>query len=192
MRIVVINHVTFDGVMQAPGRDDEDARGGFSHGGWAIPGGDEVMGKALGERMAKPDGGLLLGRLSYEDMLTSWNTKGGPFKEALNNSKKYVVSGNSAATLAWPNSTLLHGDIPAIVGALKQTPGGDLVIMGSGRLIGSLLPHGLIDEFLLFIHPLVLGCGQRLFEPDGYVTRLRLIASTPTTTGVIIATYQPI
>jgi hypothetical protein len=78
MRIVVINHVTLDGVMQAPGRPDEDTRGGFTHGGWAQPGNDPVMTDAIGERMGKPDGGMLLGRRSYEDMLASWNAKGGP------------------------------------------------------------------------------------------------------------------
>ena len=84
MRLVVINHLTLDGVMQGPGGPDEDTRNGFSHGGWAIPGGDEVMGRMLGARMGRPDGGLLLGRLSYEGMLASWNAQGGPYKDALN------------------------------------------------------------------------------------------------------------
>jgi dihydrofolate reductase len=191
MRLVVINHLSLDGVMQAPGRSDEDTRGGFSHGGWAIPGGDEVMGRALGARMGGPDGGLLLGRWSYEEMLASWNAKGGPFKDALNNAPKYVVSSDPAATLQWPNSTLLHGDIPAAVAELKRTQTGDLVTMGSGQLIRSLLPHGLIDEYLLLIYPLVLGSGQRLFEHDNHLVKLRLLESITTTTGVIIATYQP-
>jgi dihydrofolate reductase len=192
MRIVVINHITLDGVMQAPGRPDEDTRGGFSHGGWAIPGNDEVMANVLGSRMGKPSGALLLGRLSYEDLLASWNAQGGPFKDALNNAPKYVASTSASTRLDGPNSTLLHGDIPAAVADLKQGSDGDLVIMGSGRLIRSLLPHGLIDQYLLMIHPLVLGSGQRLFEPDDHVTKLRLLSSTPTTTGVILATYQPV
>jgi dihydrofolate reductase len=192
MRIVVINHITLDGVMQAPGRPGEDTRGGFSHGGWAIPGNDEVMANALGSRMGKPSGGLLLGRLSYEDLLASWNAQGGPYKDALNNAPKYVASTSPATRLDWPNSTLLHGDVPAAVADLKQGLDGDLVILGSGRLIRSLLPHGLIDEYLLMIHPLVLGSGQRLFEPDDHVTKLRLLSSTPTTAGVILATYQPV
>lgn len=192
MRIVVINHITLDGVMQAPGRPDEDTRGGFSHGGWAIPGNDEVMGQALTGRMGRPDGGLLLGRRSYEGMLAAWNAQGGPYKDALNAAPKYVASTSSATRLDWPNSTLLHSDIPAAVAELKQNSTGDLVIMGSGQLIRSLLPHGLIDEYLLMIHPLVLGSGQRLFDHDANVAKLRLLSSTPTTTGVIIATYQPI
>jgi dihydrofolate reductase len=189
MGILVINHITLDGVMQAPGRPDEDTRGGFGHGGWAIPGNDEVMSEALAPRMGRPDGGLLLGRRSYEDMLTSWNARGGPYKEALNRAPKYVASTNSATRLDWPNSTLLHGDVPAAVAELKQSSAGDLVLMGSGQLIRSLLPHGLIDEYLLMIHPLVLGCGRRLFEGDEHA-KLRLVDSTSTTTGVILATYQ--
>ncbi|MGP8062982.1 MAG: dihydrofolate reductase family protein [Acidimicrobiales bacterium] len=194
MRLVVINHITLDGVMQAPARPDEDTRGDFSHGGWAIPRNDEVdevMVEALGRRMGKPDGGLLLGRRSYEDMLSAWNTRGGPYKDALNAAPKFVVSSDPATKLDWPNSTLVHGDIPAAVADLKQSGTGDLTIMGSGRLIRSLLPHGLIDEFLLMIHPIVLGSGQRLFEPDNHVTELSLVDSTPTTKGVILATYQP-
>lgn len=191
MRIVVINHLTLDGVMQSPGRSDEDTRGGFTHGGWAIPGNDAAMFQAIGERMAKPGGGMLLGRRSYEDMLASWNAKGGPFKDGLNNAPKYVASSSSATKLEWPNSNLLHGDVPSAVAQLKENPGGNLVIMGSGYLIRSLIPHGLIDEYLLMIHPLVLGSGMRLFEHDDHVARLKLIGSTATATGVILATYQP-
>jgi dihydrofolate reductase len=150
------------------------------------------MVQAIGERMAKPGGGLLLGRRSCEDMLAAWNAQGGPYKHALNNARKYVASSSSATRLEWPNSTLVHGDIPAAVAELKQNSGGNLVIMGSGQLIRSLLPHGLIDEYLLMIHPLVLGSGQRLFEHNNHVAKLRLVSSTATTTGVILATYQPI
>lgn len=191
MRVVVINHISLDGVMQAPGRPDEDTRDGFGHGGWAVPGNDEVMAGALGERMGRPDGGLLLGRRTYEDLLAFWNAQGGPYKDALDSAPKYVASGAAGTTLRWPNSTLLHGDVPAAVAELKQAGSGDLVVMGSGELIRSLLPHGLIDEYLLMIHPLVLGSGHRLFEHDGASARLRLVSSTQTTTGVILATYQP-
>jgi dihydrofolate reductase len=156
------------------------------------PGNDEVMRHALAERMGKPDGGLLLGRRSYEGMLASWNARGGPYKDALNAAAKYVASTNSATRLDWPNSTLLHADVPAAVVELTQNSPGDLVIMGIGRLIRSLLPHRLIDEYLLMIHPRVLGSGQRLFDHDDHVANLRLLNTTPTTTGVILATYQPI
>ena len=152
---------------------------------------DEVMGDVLGRRMGKPDGGLLLGRWSYEEMLRYWNGQGGPYKDALNTTPKYVVSSTPATKLEWPTSTLVTGDVVAFVADLKHRLTGDLVIMGSGELIRSLLPHGLIDEYLLMIHPIVLGSGMRLFEPENRVMELRLVDSTPTTTGVILATYQP-
>jgi len=189
MPVVVINHITLDGVMQAPGGPDEDTRGGFAHGGWAIPGSDQIMGQAMGERMGKRDGALLLGRRSYEQMLSFWNAQGGPYKEALNRATKYVASTSSETRLDWPNSTLVNGDVPVAVARLKRST--DLLIMGSGQLIRSLLPHGLIDEYLLMIHPLVLGSGERLFDYVEHVAKLRLVDSTSTTTGVILATYQP-
>lgn len=193
MRIVVFNSVTLDGVMQAPGRPDEDTRGGFAHGGWAVSNNDHVMGQFVGQLMSKPGGGLLLGHRSYEEMLSSWNSQpDAPFGPALNASPKYVASSNPSTRLEWPNSTLLCGDVPAAVAELKRKPGGDLVIMGSSVLIHSLVPHGLIDEYLLMIHPLILGCGLRLFPNTGSFAKLRLIESTPTTTGVIIARYQPV
>ena len=124
-------------------------------------------------------------------MLASWNAQGGPYKEALDNAPKYVASSNPATRFEWPNSTLLCGDIPAAVAELKQNATGDLVIMGSGQLIRSLLPHGLIDEYLLLIYPLILGSGHRLFDHENHQVQLRLVESVATTTGVIIATYQP-
>jgi dihydrofolate reductase len=188
MRIVVINHLTLDGVMQGPGAPDEDERGGFTHGGWAGPGNDPAMFQAIGERMG---GGLLLGRRSYEGMLGAWNAKGGPFKDALNSMSKYVASSSSATKLDWPNSTLVHGNVPEGVAELKRAEGGNLVIMGSGQLIRSLIPFGLIDEYLLMIHPLLLGSGQRLFEHEKQVGKLKLVDCTATSTGVILATYKP-
>jgi len=186
-----MNQVTLDGVMQGPGRPDEDTRDGFQHGGWAVPRGDEAMVVKMGERMGG-DRAFLLGRRTYEDLLASWNAKGGPFKEALNNARKYVASSNPATRLDWPNSTLLRGDIPAAVADLKQSSDTNLVITGSGVLIGSLMAADLIDEYLLMIHPLVLGTGRRLFPDGSPVASLRLVDGvTTTTTGVVIATYQP-
>ena len=190
--LIVINHLTLDGVMQSPGRPDEDTRDGFVHGGWAAPRAeDPAIFGAVGERMAAPDGGLLLGRRSYEGMLSAWNERGGPYKEALNAATKYVASNSSETRLEWPNSTLLSGDVPAAVAEIKQGPGGNLVIMGSGELIRSLRPDGLIDEYLLMIHPLVLGSGRRLFEPGDSASELRLLDSAATASGVVLATYQP-
>jgi dihydrofolate reductase len=187
-RIVVLNHLTLDGVMQGPGRPEEDTRDGFEHGGWSMADNDDVMGQVMGVRLAE-SGGLLLGRRSYEDMLGYWNTTDSPFKDALNNAPKYVAS-HTPEPLSWPNSTLLTGDVPKAVSELKKRPGGDLHIMGSGVLIQSLMPHGLIDEYVLLIHPLVLGSGHKLFQDGSALTRLRLVDSVATTKGVVIATYQ--
>ena len=189
-RVVVINHLTLDGVMQAPGRREEDTRGGFEHGGWAGPNVDEVVNAAMGARMPR-SGGLLLGRRSYEDMLGYWNTQDSPFKDMLNSAPKYVASRTLREPLPWPNSTLLSGDVAEAVAQLRQQPGKDLNVMGSRELIQTLMRHGLIDEYLLLIYPLVLGSGRRLFADGGPPASLRLIDSTASTTGVLIATYQP-
>jgi dihydrofolate reductase len=187
-KVIVMNHLTLDGVMQGPGRADEDTRDGFTHGGWAVPGSDEAIGTKMGEQMGG-DRAFLFGRRTYEDLLASWNAQGGPFKDALNNAPKYVASSNPAARLQWPNSTLLHGDLPVAVADLKQRSGTKLVIMGSGMLIGSLMAAKLIDEYLLMIHPLVLGTGRRLF-PAGVQVPLRLADGVITSTGVVIASYE--
>jgi dihydrofolate reductase len=187
-KVIVINHLTLDGVMQGPGRADEDTRDGFAHGGWAVPRSDEAIVAKMGEQMGG-DRAFLFGRRTYEDLLASWNAQGGPFKDALNNAPKYVASSNPAARLQWPNSTLLHGDLPVAVADLKQRSGTKLVIMGSGMLIGSLMAAKLIDEYLLMIHPLVLGTGRRLF-PAGVQVPLRLADGVITSTGVVIASYE--
>jgi dihydrofolate reductase len=193
-RVVVMNHLTLDGVIQGPGRPDEDTRGGFTQGGWgqrSSTAGD-AAGQAMGERMAAGGGlaGWLFGRRTYEQLLSSWNARGGPFKAALNNSPKYVVSTTLREPLPWPNSTLLHGDVADSVRALKAQVSGVLAIMGSGVLIGSLMAADLIDEYLLMIHPLVLGNGRRLFPEDAHL-RLRLTGSVAAPNGVLITTYEP-
>jgi dihydrofolate reductase len=191
MRVLVVNHITLDGVLQGPGRPDEDTRHGFRHGGWAQQAAeDPAIGAALGERMGH-EFCWLFGRRSYGDMLDHWNTVGGPFKDGLNQTVKYVASSDPDADLPWPNSRLLYGDVPAAVADLREQPGGNLVIMGSGQLIRSLLPHGLVDELFLMIHPIVLGSGQRLFGPADAQVSLRFVDSAATSTGVIMATYRP-
>jgi dihydrofolate reductase len=190
-RIVVINHLTLDGVMQGPGRADEDVRDGFAHGGWAAPGGDEVMAAAMGAAMAGV-GPLLLGRRTYEDFYGYWpRQQDNPYTESLNKRRKYVASTTLTEPLPWQNSTLLSGDAVAAVAGLKRAAGSDIAIFGSGRLIRSLLPHDLIDEYLLMTYPLVLGTGRRMFPGDGPRLGLRLVDSVTTTTGVVIATYRP-
>lgn len=188
-KVVVMNSVTLDGVMQGPGRPDEDTRDGFAHGGWAVPYGDDAMVAKMGERMGQ-DRAFLFGRHTYEQLLTSWNARGGPFKDALNDTHKYVASSNPEAKLEWPNSTLLHGDIPAAVAELKEKAPTNLVIMGSGVLIASLMAADVIDEYLVMIAPLVLGTGRRLF-PEGVRATLRLTENVATSTGMLLVTYEP-
>jgi dihydrofolate reductase len=190
-RITVINHVTLDGVMQAPARPDEDRSGGFEHGGWALPYGDAVMAEFMGKGMAG-GGALLFGRRTYEDFAAVWpQREGDPISALLNERQKYVVSTTLHEPLRWVNSTLLQGDVAAAVAGLKEDPGDDLAVLGSGELVRSLMRHGLVDEYVLTIHPLILGTGRRLFAGDGPSVALRLVETKPTTTGVIIAVYRP-
>jgi dihydrofolate reductase len=189
-KVVVIAHVTLDGVMQAPGRPEEDDRDGFEHGGWAHARVDEVMGRVMGEGMAR-GGALLFGRRTYEDFFSFWpNQTDNPYTEVLDNTRKYVASRTLKEPLPWRNSALLEGDAAAAVAKLKEEPGDDLGVLGSGQLVRSLMQRGLVDEFVLMIHPLVLGTGRRLFADGGAFAELRLTDTTTTTTGVVIAKYQ--
>jgi len=191
-KIVVNVSLTLDGVMQAPGRADEDTRGGFQHGGWAIPYFDPVMAGVAAEGMAKMPA-LLLGRRTYEDFYSVWpNRTDNPFTEVLNKSQKYVASTTLKEPLPWVNSTLLSGDAAAAVSKLKEQQNKDLAVLGSGELIRSLMSHNLIDEYVLSIHPLVLGSGRRLFADSGRLAAFRLIDSKTTSTGVVIATYRQV
>lgn len=191
-RITVNNSLTLDGVMQAPGRPDEDRRGGFEHGGWAQPYFDPVMAKVAGEGMAK-GGAFLFGRRTYKDFASIWPNMpdDNPFAAVLNKSQKYVASTTLKEPLAWSHSTLLKGDAAEAVAKLKRRTGPDLVILGSGKLVQSLMRHNLIDAYVLLIHPLVLGSGRRLFTDGGVFATLRLVDTKTTTTGVVIATYEP-
>jgi dihydrofolate reductase len=191
MKVIAINHLTLDGVMQGPGAPSEDLRDGFIHCGWAAHRSDQSMLTEVGKRMPQSDGALLLGHFSYESMLSGWNAKGGPFKDALNNMRKYVVSKDSATHLRWPNSHLVRGDIPKAITDIKSKSTGNLTIMGSGELIRSLMPHHLIDEYLLMIHPIVLGSGRRLFGHGIPSTNFNLTGTTQTSTGVMLCVFEP-
>lgn len=184
--IAVVNHLSLDGVMQSPANADEDPRDGFTLGGWAQAGTDAVMGRKLAEGMGR-SGSLLLGRRTYEQFAAYWpHQSDNPYTEHLNAARKYVATRTLTAA-SWENTTLLDGDVPAAVAALKAE--GDLAILGSGELIRSLLSHRLIDTWTLLIHPRVLGAGRRLFADEGPAAELTLTDSVTTTTGVIIATY---
>ena len=188
-KVIAFISVTVDGVMQAPGRADEDRRGGFEHGGWGVPYADEDSAKLAGEGMQNT-GAMLLGRRTYEDILPHWNKAGGPFKDMLNNTPKYVASRTLKEPLPWPNSSVLEGDATKAVTRLRKQDDKDLVIIGSGALVRSLLADGLVDEFILLIHPLVLGSGQRLFDDGGPGATFELAGTSTTSTGVIAATYR--
>jgi dihydrofolate reductase len=190
-KVVAFESVTLDGVMQAPGRPDEDTREGFRHGGWAAPYADPAMGKVAAESM-RTTGALLLGRRTYQDFYGFWPHQiDNPFTEVLNNTRKYVASRTLEEPLEWSNSVLLRGDVAEAVVGLREELEKDVVVLGSGDLVRTLMDHNLVDRFVLLIHPLILGEGGRLF-PEGLPRRaLGLEDSTTTTTGVIVATYAP-
>jgi dihydrofolate reductase len=192
MKIIVINSISLDGVFQAPGRVDEDTRGDFEHGGWASrhsnDSPDPEIGSAMGQRMSQSDG-LLFGRRTYVDLMTTWNARGGMFKDALNAAQKYVVSRTLTDRQLWPNSHLIEDDPVEAIRNIRARPGREIHIMGSGQLIDSLIPLGLIDEFMLLIHPVVLGSGRHLFAESTY-GELTLVSALSTQSGVIVATYR--
>ena len=191
-KLGVFEFATLDGVMQAPSGPEEDRRGGFEHGGWVMPYLDEVTASVGLEGMAA-SGGLLLGRVTYEVMAAYWPSAPAedPFAEGINNLPKFVVSTTLQEPLAWNNSRLIKGDIAEEVAKLKQQPGKDLGILGSGELVHTLMQHNLIDEYRLLVFPIVLGSGKRLFRDGGPTTALRLVDPKTTSTGVVILTYQP-
>lgn len=188
-RISATESISLDGVMQGLGRPDEDTRGGFSHGGWGNGYQDEVSMAFMAEGMTG-EGAMLFGRRTYEDLLGYWttNTEPNPFTDFLTHSPKYVVSRSSSTTLQYPESTLLAGDAATTVRELRDSFDGDLTILGSGELVRGLHRAGLIDEYVLQIHPIALGSGQRLFG-DAERVDLDLQRSVTTTTGVIIAQF---
>src|SRR5436305_9751546 len=186
MTVTVISHVTLDGVVQAPARPDEDTRDGFAHGGWGVSYVDAAVTAAWGEAIARATagGGFLLGRRTYLDFIEAWPKRaaGHPYTRTLTETPKYVASTTLTEPLPWQNSTLLADAVRQVPGLRRDK---DLVIMGSGALAGALGRAGLIDEYLLTIHPLVLGEGRRLF-PAGYpYTKLALTSAKP---AAIIAT----
>jgi dihydrofolate reductase len=190
-KISVVNFVTLDGVMQSPADPNEDPSGGFSDGGWVTPYLDEDWGRAAGEGMAESDA-LLLGRNTYEKMFSYWPSRpdDDPFAAKMNHSAKYVVS-NTLDQVTWENTTLIKGDAVAQITALKQQPGKNITVLGSGGLLQTLMEHDLVDEYALLVVPVVLGRGKRLFRDGVPKTRLELVDSKPTKSGALIVTYRP-
>jgi dihydrofolate reductase len=190
-KLTVSEFVSLDGVMQAPGGEDEDTEGGFRHGGWQMGYFDDVAGERIGASMAQT-GAFLLGRRTYEIFASYWPTQSDddPFAKILNGLPKYVASTTLGEPLAWQNSTLLQGDVAKAVAELKEGEGGNIVVLGSGGLVQTLYENDLVDEYALMIHPIVLGSGKKLFRE---VPRkpLKLADSVTTSTGVVMATYVP-
>jgi len=178
--------------MQAPGGSEEDRSAGFEHGGWQMPYFDEVAGSAVEEGMAGSDG-LLMGRRTYDIMAPYWPNQPAddPFAATMNGFAKYVASTTLQEPLEWQNSTLLKGDVVQEVAKLKQQPGKDLQVIGSGALAQTLMQNDLVDEYRLMIHPIVIGSGKRLFAEGSTPIPLKLTDSKTSTTGVLILTYQP-
>lgn len=192
MRVVVNEFVSLDGVMQAPGQPDEDREGGFAHGGWQRPYFDDVFARDALERTKETDG-FLFGRKTYEIMAAFWPSQPDdvPFAAVLNGRPKYVASTTLSEPLEWKGSTLLHGDVAKAVAELKEQPGKNLVVLGSGELVQTLMENDLVDEVGLMINPIVLGSGKRLFREGGASKPFRLVDSKTSTTGVLIARFAP-
>jgi dihydrofolate reductase len=190
MRKLVANtFVSLDGVMQAPGGPEEDPSGGFAHGGWSVSFWDERMAQAMGEFMGKPFD-LVLGRRTYEIFAAHWPHTDEPGAAELNRARKYVAS-RTLGELEWEHSQLLEGDAAEAVARLKEEDGPELQVHGSSELIQTLLRHGLIDRFRVWIFPVVLGTGKRLFGGGAPPSALRLVDHEVSSTGVVMATYEP-
>ena len=189
-KLIVSTFVTLDGVMQAPGGPEEDPEGGFAYGGWSVNYWDDQMGEVMGEAMSKPFD-LLLGRKTYDIFAAFWpNASDDAGGKPLNDATKYVAS-RSQPTLAWGPSVLIEGDAAEGVAALKNGNGPALQVHGSGNLIQTLLRHNLVDEFRLWVFPVVIGSGKRLFADGTIPAGLKLVDSKISTTGVVIGTYEP-
>ena len=189
-KLMVSAFMTLDGVVQAPGGPGEDDSGGFAWGGWSFPYWDDVMDQTMGEMMAAPFD-LVLGRRTYDVFASYWPTApeeaGG---KPLNDATKYVAS-RGKPDLSWERSVLLEGDVAERVAELKASDGPELQVHGSGNLIQTLMRNGLIDEYRLWMCPVLLGSGKRLFGDGTVPAALRLTDSTVSTTGVVFATYEP-
>jgi dihydrofolate reductase len=191
MRKLVVNtFMTLDGVMQAPGGPEEDPTGGFEHGGWSATFWDDAMGAKMGEFMGKPFD-LVLGRGTYEIFAAHWPHTEEPGAEELNNATKHVAS-TTLKEVDWQNSHLIEGDVPDGIRKLKEEDGPELQVHGSAGLIQTLLKEGLVDEIRVWTFPVVIGKGKRLFGDGTVPAGLKLTDSMVSSTGVIMAAYEPV
>ncbi len=189
--VIVINHLSLDGVVQGPGRPDEDVRDGFALGGWGAERTDDEVMAAIG-RVAGNAGPMLFGRWTYESFFAHWpkQTDGNPFTASLDAARKYVASTTLSEPLPWQNSTLLKGSVTSAVRELKVQEDKDILVFGSGVLLQTLVAAGLVDAFLLLIHPVVLGSGRRLFPDGGWPFSLRVVDAAATPSGILAVTYE--
>ena len=190
-KVIVTEWMSLDGVVQAPGEPDEDVTGGFQHGGWHLGYFDDISMGWVVKNLTEA-GGFLLGRRTYEGFAGHWpnaSEEEQVVARPLNTLTKYVASTTLTDPLEWENSTVIQGEVPGAVHALKQEDGADLLVIGSTQLVRTLMEHDLVDEFRLMIDPVVLGGGKRLFHDDGALRALRLVDSQVVTTGAILATY---
>lgn len=188
-RIVVVNFISIDGVIQSPLSPDEDRDGGFEHGGWVPPHSDDTV-DAFMQDVTLGAAGMLLGRRSYEILSGAWSgaDESEPAVAAMNRMPKYVVSSTSDR-LMWRNSHLITGDLAPAITGLKGRTDGDLVVLGSGSLVCGLAEHDLIDEYRLLLFPIVLGAGKRMFDDRGHLARFALTSSVIAASGVVILTH---
>jgi len=191
MRKLLVNtFLTLDGVMQAPGGPGEDDSDGFALGGWSVTYWDDLMGEVMGEVMRRPFD-LLLGRRTYDIFSAYWpHATDNPGAKPLNDATKYVAS-RSHRELEWGPSVLIEGNGAEAIAALKKEDGPELQVHGSANLLQTLLRHNLVDEFRLWVFPLVIGSGKRLFADGTIPVGLKLVDSKVSTTGVVIGTYEP-
>lgn len=188
-RIVANTFVTLDGVMQAPGTPEEDPSGGFEHGGWVAPYWDDEANRRMESFMGKPFD-LVLGRRTYEIFAAHWPYQHDAAAQALNGAKKYVAS-RTLKNVAWQNSELLQGDVAEAVARLKAEAGPEIQVHGSGNLLQTLFSAGLVDLFTLWIFPVVVGGGKRLFENGVTPSGLRLVDQAVSPAGVVTCSYEP-
>jgi dihydrofolate reductase len=189
--LAVIEFLTLDGVMQSLGSPDEDRDGGFEYGGWSAPYQDEVISKQAAEGSTATTA-YLFGRKTYEHMAAHWPNQpdDDPIAARLNSTPKYVVT-RTLKSPEWAGTHVLDGDVVESVNELKAQGDGVIAVLGSGVLAQTLIANELVDRYRLFVHPLVLGTGKRLFRETPRPLPMRLVDCTPTTTGVLLLTYEP-